>query len=400
MQPAMKRIYMDANATGPLRPEAREAMARAWDEAWANASSVHGDGQRARKMLEAARAEIAAVVGVDPERVVLTSGATEANVTALRSAVQYGAARGRRHVVVSAVEHPSVLETLRSMAADNEIELDEVRPDGYGRMDPEAMLSFVRDDTALVALMLANNEIGNLYDPTALSAPLRARGVHLHVDAVQALGRVPVDVDALGAATIALSAHKVGGPKGVGALVLDPMARVRPLVTGGHQERERRAGTEATPLVCGFAAAVAAAVAGREADVIRVRALRDHLETGLLDGVEGCHVNGDPDGERRLCNTVNVSLDGTEGETMLIALDLEGISVSSGSACTAGSLEPSHVLLAMGLPAERARAAVRFSLTSESTAQDVARVLEVIGPVVSRVRDAAPAALVSEGGRR
>jgi len=386
----MARIYMDANATTPLLPEVRVVMEEVAAETFGNPSSVHAEGRAAREVVERARAQVAAAAGARPAEIVFTSGATEANIAALRSASRLGEARGRGHMVVSAVEHPSVIETARALALERGLELSVVEPDEHGRVDPDAMLAAVREDTALVAWMLANNEIGNLYPVAEIAEPLRSRGVHLHVDCVQALGKVPVDLSAIGADSASLSAHKAHGPKGVGALWLRSGAHFAPLMTGGHQERERRAGTEAVALAAGFGAASAAAARDLPAVSGDLRRLRDQLWRGIRGAVAGAHLNGDPNPLGRAPNTLNLSFEETEGETVLISLDLVGVSVSSGSACTAGSSEPSHVLSAMGLSPARARAAVRFSLHRGNTAAEVERVVSALPEIVETVRAAAP----------
>jgi cysteine desulfurase len=380
------RVYLDHNATAPLRAEAREAMLQHLGPP-ANPSSAHREGARARAALEAARAEVAALVGASPAEIVFTSGATEANNLALRGTLE--AAGPGAGLVAGAIEHASVLATARALAAAGR-PLALVPVDGEGRTHPADVLAAVGPDTTLVSLGLANGEVGTVGPVGDVAPALRARGILVHTDAAQAVGRLPVDVAALGVDLLSLSAHKLGGPAGVGALWVRRGVRVRPLLTGGPQERERRAGTENVAAIVGFGVAARLARAEQAVAAATAAALVERLWGGLRRLVPDVRRNGPSDGPR-LPNTLNVTVPGCAAESVVVLLDLAGIAVSAGSACAAGAAEPSHVLRAMGRDAAEARSAVRFSLGPSTTAVDVDRVLDVLPGVVSRVRAAAAA---------
>lgn len=354
------RTYLDHNATAPLRPEARAAMIDALD-AVGNPSSVHGEGRRVRAIVEDARERVADLVGVTPAQVVFTSGATEANCWVLRAG--WGA------ILVPGIEHESVLAPARSSAAD----VVEIAADGEGRVELsaiEAALANVsgRERPILLTLQAANNETGVIQPVAEAAAMAREHGARTHTDAVQAAGRIPLDFAGLGVDTLSLSAHKLGGPKGVGALVLKDGLDIAPLVVGGGQERRRRAGTENVPGIAGFGAAAAAAKRDL-ADMRRIAALRDRLEREALAAAPGALVIGS--GAERLPNTTCLALPGMAAETLVIRFDLAGIAVSAGAACSSGKVGASAVLAAMGLPADVARSAIRVSLGWTTTERDV-----------------------------
>ncbi|MFG1344739.1 cysteine desulfurase family protein [Xanthobacter autotrophicus DSM 431] len=385
----VRRCYLDHNATSPLRPEARAALLDALD-AGGNASSVHAEGRAARARMEAARAEVARLVGAAPRGVVFTSGATEAAALALHPAAEIdGRAKPCDILLVSAVEHPAVLRGHR-FAAD----AVEVLPvDGDGRLDLSALEGALARHAAagrraMLALMVANNETG-VVQPVAEAAQLvhGADGI-VFCDAVQAAGRMPLDMTALGVDFLAVSAHKLGGPPGAGALVAaGPDHRVRPLIAGGGQERNRRAGTENGPAIAGFGAAAAAVRAALEGEAARLAALRDLLERQVVATVEGAQVIAP--GASRLPNTSVMTFPGLRAETLVIALDLAHISVSAGSACSSGKVGASHVLAAMGLPEDRAAGAIRLSFGWCSTAQDVEEAVVALQKVVPQLRSRA-----------
>lgn len=379
----MTPIYLDYAATTPVDPRVAAAMAPYLTERFGNASSVHSFGQEAREAVERARAQIAAALGAAPDEVVFTSGATEADNFALFGAAEARRERGR-HVVVSAVEHHAVLEPAHVLAARG-FEVTVLPVDGAGRVDPDAVRRALRPDTILVSVMHANNEIGTIQPVAEIGRLTRERGVCFHCDAAQTFGLLPTDVDALGVDLLALSAHKRYGPKGVGALYIRRGTPLERFLHGGSQERNRRAGTLNVPAIVGFGEAVRIALAEREAEVARLRRLRDRLVAGLL-ALDGARLNGHP--TERLPGNVNVSFRGADSESLLLALDLQGIAASSGSACTAGSLEPSHVLRAIGLPPEEAAGTLRFSLGRWTTEAEVDRVLEVMPAVLATVRAA------------
>lgn len=379
----MRPIYLDYAATTPVDPRVAAAMAPYLTERFGNASSVHSFGQEAREAVERARAQIAAALGAAPEEVVFTSGATEADNFALFGVAEACRERGR-HVVVSAVEHHAVLEPAQVLAARG-FEVTILPVDGAGRVDPDAVRRALRPDTILVSVMHANNEIGTVQPVAEIGRLTRERGIRFHCDAAQTFGLLPTDVDALGVDLLALSAHKRYGPKGVGALYIRRGTPLERFLHGGSQERNRRAGTLNVPAIVGFGEAVRIALAEREVEVARLRRLRDRLVAGLL-ALDGARLNGHP--TERLPGNVNVSFRGADSEALLLALDLQGIAASSGSACTAGSLEPSHVLSAIGLPPEEAAGTLRFSLGRWTTEAEVDRVLEVMPAVLATVRAA------------
>jgi cysteine desulfurase len=376
-------IYLDHNATTPLAPEVLEAMSAALRDHFANASSVHTPGQRARAAMDDARARVAALVNAEPSEIVFTSGGTESDNLAVRGAAVSAEAQGKRHLVVSAIEHEAVLNTARALARRG-WSVTQVPPDANGVIAPEALAAALRVDTALVSVMHANNEIGTVQPVAELAAVAHAHGIPFHADAVQSAGRIPVDVEALGVDLLSISAHKFHGPKGVGALWIRRGTRLVSTQTGGRQERNRRAGTENVPGIVGFGAAATRAQAGLQETAVRVAALRDRLEREILARIPGTVVNGAP--SARLPNTSNVSFEQVEAESLLIALDLEGIAVSTGSACSSGTLEPSHVLRAMRLPTGRVHGALRFSLGEGNTGAEIDRVLEVLPGIVERLR--------------
>lgn len=374
-------VYLDHAATTPLRPEVREAMLAALGERWGNPSSVHRWGRDARAALDDARARFAAVVGASPAEVVFTRGGTEADNLALRGRAR---AEPGRAVAVSAVEHKAVLATAHALAAEG-VPLRLVSVDTEGLVDLDALAAIVQADRpAVVSVMWANNETGAIQPVERVGAICAEAGVAFHTDAVQALGKVPVRVDAMAVDLASFSAHKLGGPRGTGALFVRRGTRIDPLLHGGGQERGLRSGTEDVAGAVGLALAAELAEGEREASTARLAALRDRLQTGLRERVPGLRVNAAA--APRLPTILNLSAPGADAEMLLMALDLEGVAASSGSACSSGAVEPSHVLTAMGLPAEVAGPSVRFSLGRETTEADIDRVLEVFPSVVGRVR--------------
>jgi cysteine desulfurase len=373
-------IYLDHAASAPLRPEAREAMLPFLDARFGNPSSVHRFGREARAALEDARARLAALIGASPGEVVFTRAGTEAdNLAVLGRAREAPGAP----VAVSTVEHRAVLASAGAAAQEGSPLLPlPVDADGVVWMD--GVDSALETAPALVSVMWANNEVGVLQPVAEIGERCRSAGVVFHSDAVQALGKVPVRVDRVAVDLVAFSAHKVGGPKGVGALYVRRGTRLRPLLFGGGQERGMRPGTEDVAGAAGFAAAAAAAEEQRETAMRRAAGLRDRLEAGLREAVPGLVVNGA--GAPRLATISNVSVPGADPQALLIGLDLEGIAVSSGSACSSGGVEPSHVLTAMGLPPAVAGPSIRFSLGWTTTEEEMARALEVFVRVVARVR--------------
>ena len=386
-------IYLDHNASTPLDAEVWAAMEAA-AAVHGNPSSVHAEGQRARRAVEEAREEIAGLVAARTDEVVLTSGGTESNALAI-----FGAAAGRRgRMVISGAEHPSVREAAARLAASGPVEVVAVDPEPSGALDPERVLASVGPETDLVSVMAANNEYGGLYPIAALAAEVRRRGALLHTDAVQAAGRMRVDVSAWGVDLLSISAHKMHGPKGAGALYVRRGVALASHIPGGGQERRRRAGTENTLAIVGFG--TAARLAGRRADceAADIAALRDRMERGVLEAVPGARVIGSR--APRLPNTSAILFDGAPGEAVLIRLDLEGVAVSVGSACSSGTLAASPALLSLGLSRAEAKSVVRFSLGRTTTEAEIARVVALLPAVVADARQAGARELSAAGGER
>ena len=379
----MRTVYLDHNATTPVDPAVRDAMLPYLEEGFGNPSSLHSFGRTARVALDEARDSVAALVGADPLSVVFVSSGTEANNLAIRGTAAANRNRAR-HLVVSAVEHNSVMETCRALEADG-FRTTIVPVDETGRVDPEAVAEAISDETLLVALMHANNEVGTIQPVEKVAELARERGVPVLVDAVQTVGKIPLDVLAMGCDMVSLSSHKLYGPKGAGALYVRKGLELKALITGGAHELRRRAGTENVPCIVGFGAACRLAAERREADEKRTLRLRDRLWKGVAERITGVFLNGDP--VSRLSNTLNVSFEAVEGESVVINLDLRGIAVSTGSACSSGKVTLSPVLLAMGLDEARARGSVRFSLGRGTTEDDIDHVLDVLPPVIERLRD-------------
>ena len=375
------RVYFDYNATTPLAPEVTDTVLRVMRDVFGNASSIHHFGQQAKATLDEARSAVASLINADPSEIVFTSGGTESDNLAIRGAAE--AIDGRRHLIASGIEHEAVLNTLRALARRG-WRTTLLAADASGVVSPDRLREVIDADTALVSVMHANNEVGTIQPIAALAAIAHQHGALMHTDAVQSAGKIPVDVRALGVDLLSLSAHKFNGPKGAGALWIKRGTRMQPTVTGGKHERNRRAGTENVAGIAGLGVAALLAGGKMAAHGARVAALRDRLETGILRDVPGTAVNGARDA--RVPNTTNVSFERVEAESLLIALDLEGIAVSTGSACSSGTLEPSHVLKAMGLPPHRTQNSLRFSLGMFSTQEEVDRVVEVLPRLVEKLR--------------
>lgn len=376
------RVYFDYNATSPMAEDAAAAVTSAGRETFGNPSSVHHFGQRAKAVLDEARSAVATLLHGDPSEVVFTSGGTEADNAAIRGAADALEPSGKRHLVASAIEHEAVLNTFKALARRG-WSTTLVPVGSTGIVDPDRVLEAITPGTALVSVMQANNEIGTIQPIAEIARMAREHGALMHTDAVQSIGKIPVDVRALGVDLLSLSAHKFNGPKGAGVLWIKRGVRMLPILTGGKHERNRRAGTENVPAIAGLAAAARLAAQKVDAEGLRLGALRDRLEAGILNAVDGTVVNG---AGPRVPNTTNISFDRVEAESLLIALDLEGIAVSTGSACSSGTLEPSHVLRAMGLPTHRTQNSLRFSLGLYSTEQEVDRVVDVLPRLVDKLR--------------
>jgi cysteine desulfurase len=382
----MKRIYLDHNATTPVRPEVLAAMMPYLTEEYGNASSIHAFGQNARGAVEEARGRAAALVAARPADIMFTSGGTESNNHAILGAV--AAAPGKnKHVITSAIEHVAVLDACRALAKQG-IELTILPVSRDGLVNPEDVRTAIRPETVLITVMLANNEIGVIEPIGEIGKIAEEKGIVFHADAVQAAGKIPIDVEKLGVDLLSISAHKFSGPKGVGALYIRKGTQLAPLLFGGHSERDRRPGTEDVAAITGMGKAAELALADLREDTERVSALRDRLEQGLLDRVPHTWVNGAC--APRVPNTTNLTFPFIEGEAMVIALDLKGIACSTGAACSSGAVEPSHVLLALGLAPEDARATLRLSLGHQTTVEEIDFALEAIPPVIERLRQLSP----------
>jgi cysteine desulfurase len=378
----MSQLYLDWNATAPLRDAARAAVLRHLNDPPGNPGSVHASGHRARMSVETARSEVAELIASPPRDVVFTAGGTEANNLAIYGAAAAASDRSRR-IVTSAFEHPSVLRVVEDLEHRG-FEVVRIAPDAQGRVDEEAILgAAIPGRTALVSLMLANNEIGTIQPVAAVARELRARGVPCHTDAVQAAGRMPIDVGALGVDLLSLAAHKIGGFPGAGALYVREGLAWRPLLQGGGQEGSRRPGTENVPAIAAFGAAASEARAGLAEEIARMLALRRRLESGVVDRSLEAEVHGDR--APRLPNTSSLFFPGLSAESLVIALDLEGVAVSAGSACSAGTLRRSPSLLAMGRPAAAA-ASLRVSLGPSTSEADIDAFLDRLAPIVRRMR--------------
>jgi cysteine desulfurase len=383
------RIYLDHAATTPLCAEARAAMEPYLTENFANASSVYRPAQAARSAIDGARDSVAAILGARPADVIFTSGGTESDNAAIKGVAFAGRDRGR-HLVTTAIEHHAVLHPVEELTERFGFESTVVPVRPNGMVDPLEIERALRTDTVLISVMWANNEIGTIQPIAEIAEIARSRGVLLHVDAVQAAGAVSIDLSSVPVGLLSLSAHKFHGPKGVGVLVVRGGTTWWPLITGGTQERNRRAGTENVAGIVGLAAALEVADWRRDVAVERMRGLRDELLARLRARISDLVVNGDL--ERRLSGNLNVCIPGVHGESLLVALDLAGIDASSGSACASGSMEPSHVLTAIGVPHQLAQSSLRLTIGRETTQDEVERAAEVVTSVVARLRGLAPAA--------
>ena len=377
------RIYFDHNATTPPSDAVVSRIASTLRDEFGNPSSVHHFGQRAKAVIDEARSAVAELIGADPGDVVFTGGGTEGDNLAIRGAAEALEPSGKKHLIASAIEHEAVLNTFKALARRG-WKTTLLPVDESGIVSPDALRAAITDDTALVSVMHANNEIGTVQPIAVLSAIARERRALFHTDAVQSAGKIPIDVKALGVDLLSISAHKFYGPKGVGALWIRRGVRLQTPLTGGKQERSRRAGTENVAGIAGMGVAAREAIAKMESEATRLAALRDRLEDGVLRGVTGTALNGVR--SPRVPNTTNISFDRTEAESLLIALDLEGIAVSTGSACSSGTLEPSHVLKAMGFPPHRTQNSLRFSLGAANTEAEIDRVIAVLPGVVEKLR--------------
>jgi len=382
----MRRVYLDHNATTPVAPEVLAAMLPYFSEEYGNASSIHTFGQHARGAVEEARESVAELLGGRPAEIMFSSGGTESNNHAIFGAV--GAAYGGpKHVITSAIEHSAVLDPCSALEKRGVV-VTVLPVDREGVVNPEDVRRAIRPETVLITIMLANNELGTIEPMEEIGKIAAQTGVTLHTDAVQAAGKIPIDVKKLGVHLLSISAHKLYGPKGVGALYVRKGTRLEPLLYGGHSERDRRPGTEDVSSIAGLGKAAELALTHMKEEGRRIAALRDRLENGLLERIPHARVNGYR--ARRTPNTTNLTLPFIEGESMVIALDLKGLACSTGAACSSGSVEPSHVLTAIGLAPEDARATLRLSLGHQTTDEEIDFALDTIPPVIDRLRQMSP----------
>jgi len=383
----MPMVYLDHSATTPLDPEVLQAMMPYLTEEFGNASSVYGLGQRARQAIDQARDEVAAFYGVVAKEVIFTSGGTEGDNFALRGIAERNADRGR-HIITSTIEHDAVLRSAEALERDG-FEVTRLRVDRFGLVDPAALSEALRPDTILVSIMHANNEVGTIEPIRELVAVTRERSdAYFHTDAVQSTGKIPVRVDELGVDLLSMSAHKLHGPKGVGCLIVRSGVRLEPQLHGGGHERNRRAGTENVAGIVGLAKAMGITSRDLTTNTAHLTALRDRLIEGVLDRIPGAELTGHP--QQRLPHHASFLFAGVEGESLLLQLDMDGIAASSGSACTSGSLEASHVILALGYPRERALGSLRLSVGKGNTDADIDLVLARLPAMVARLRAMAP----------
>jgi len=388
------RVYLDYNATTPMAPEVLDAMMPYFSERFANASSIHSEGQGARYAVEGARESVAGLIGAKAGEIVFTSGGTEADNLAIFGTVAAAGATnadGKRHVITSAIEHHAVLNACQKLERDG-VEVTYVGVGADGVVDPEEVRRALRPSTILISIMHANNELGTIQPIAAIGEIAREAGVAFHTDAVQAAGKLPLDVARLGVDLLSLSAHKIYGPKGMGALYVKAGTRLEPMFYGGHHERDKRPGTENVAGIVGLGRAAESArallsenAAGCNA---RIAALRDRFESTILEMVPQSRVNGDR--SRRVANTTNMTFAGAEGESLVIALDLRGVACSSGSACSSGAVEPSHVLTAIGLTPEEGRSSVRFSLGRTTVDAEIDFAVNAVREAVGHLREISP----------
>ena len=389
-------VYADHAATTPVHEAARKAMLHCLEEDYGNPSSLHSVGQRAREILDQARADVAQCLNADPAEIYFTGGGSEADNQALLTGALLGAKKGKKHLITTAFEHHAVLHTMKALEKQGfTVTYLDVHADGVVRLSDVA--AAITDDTALVSVMMVNNEIGTIQPIAEIAKLCQDKGVLFHTDAVQAVGHIPVDVKALGVDMLSLAAHKFHGPKGVGALYCRKGIRPEILIQGGAQERGRRGGTENMPGIVGMAAALKEAVSNLNADMVYVTALRERLIEGLSQ-IPHSRLNGSRN--LRCPGTVNFCFEGIEGESLLLWLDAKGVAASSGSACTSGSLDPSHVLLALGLPHEIAHGSLRLSLSADNTEEEVAHILKVVPEVVEYLRGMSPVWEALETGKQ
>ena len=382
----MDKIYFDHNATTPVLPEVFDAMVPYLKELWGNPSSIHWAGRGTRKAVDEARDRVCALLNCAPLELIFTSSGTEGDNHAIKG-IAFSKKDKGNHIITTKVEHPAVLNTCKYLAKEG-FDVTYLDVDADGMIDLDALKAAITDKTILITIMYANNETGVIFPIPEIGEIARERGVTFHTDAVQAAGKLPIDLKTLNADLLTISGHKLYGPKGVGALFARRGVRLTPLIHGGHHERNRRGGTENVAGIIGFGKACEIALADMDHEITHLKALRDRLEKGILEKEDHVKINGAVD--RRLPNTSNISYEFVEGESLLLSLDMKGVAASSGSACTSGSLEPSHVLLAMSLSHEMSHGSVRISLGKSNTEQEIDYLIEIMPPIVARMRSMSP----------
>ncbi len=382
----MKRIYLDYAATTPTHPDVVQAMLPYFTETFGNPSSIYSYGQEARAVVDDAREKVAGLIGARNDEIVFTSGGTEADNFALEG-VAFNNEKKGNHIITTAIEHHAVLETCHFLEKRG-FSVTYLPVDRFGLVDPDAVRKAITGKTVLISIMYANNEVGTIQPLDEIGKIAREAGISFHTDAVQTAGHIPVDVNKLGVDLLSISAHKLYGPKGVGALYIRKGTKITPFIHGGGQEKGRRSGTENVPGIIGLGKAAEIARREMDAEAGRLTPLRDKLVQGILERITDTRLNGHP--AKRLPNNVNISVDFVEGESMCLNLDLEGICASTGSACSSSSLEPSHVLLALGLRHEQAHGSLRFTLGKWTTGEEIDRVLEVLPRIIAKLRAMSP----------
>ena len=383
----MRRVYLDNNATTRMREEVLEAMLPYYKDIYGNASSIHEFGRQARRAVDDARARVAALVGASsPEEIIFTSGGTESDNFAIKGAAHALKAKGD-HIVTSTIEHHAVFNTCKFLEKEGyRVTCVGVDKDGVVKLDE--LKSAITDKTILVSIMYANNEMGTIEPVEEIGAIAKEKGILFHTDAVQAVGKVPFEASKLNVDLLSLSGHKLYGPKGIGALYIKKRTKITPILHGGHHEMNKRAGTENVAGIVGLGAAAELAKKELADEAAHLKELRDYLYKGLRESIADIKLNGHP--EKRLPNTLNISFQYLEGESIILSLDMEGVAVSTGSACTSGSLEPSHVLMAMGIEPVDSQGSIRFSLGTDNTKEDMDYCLKVLPPIIKRLRDMSP----------
>ena len=380
------KVYLDHSATTPVDPEVAKIMYESMNNNWGNPSSVHGYGREAKKALEQAREKVAAAIGAEPLEIFFTSGGTEADNWAIKGVAESNEKKGK-HIITSSIEHHAVIDACKYLEKRG-WQVTYLPVDEYGMVKAEDVASAITDQTVLISVMHANNEVGTIQPVEEIGRLAKSRGIYFHVDAVQTVGKIHVDVNALNCDLLSVAAHKIYGPKGIGCLYIRKGTRITPFIHGGAQERKRRAGTENMPGIIGFGVAIEKAVANMEAVAQREKALQNKIISFISKNIPDVKLNGHP--EKRLHNNVNFSFRYIEGESLLLSLDMRGIAASSGSACTSGSLDPSHVLLAMGIPHEIAHGSLRLTLGKDNTEEEIDYLLQVLPEIVERLRAMSP----------